>query len=164
MHLVFLMKMPEQWHTLPCCTPFEYSCLKDSYSYSLHTSNRSAVRVLKNPVDKNSNRNSVQTVLSLTMTTTVLWSWPSVFTGKWALPIIHEIDGTKKLPYTTFHQECLLGLSCLLSEMNKHILFDERGSGSSQILCSYLTRRSGVRYDTEQHQKLRKHLTPTLML
>ncbi len=28
-------------------------------------------------------------------------------------------------------------------------LFDERESGSSQILCSYLTTRSGARYDTK---------------
>ncbi len=37
-------------------------------------------------------------------------------------------------------------------------LFDERESGSSQILCSYLTTRSGVRYDTNAV------LEPTLLI
>ena len=35
-----------------------------------------------------------------------------------------------------------------LSDAVVYNLFDERESGSSQILCSYLTMRSGVRYDT----------------
>ena len=33
--------------------------------------------------------------------------------------------------------------------MEQYVEFDERASGSSQILYSYLMRRSGVRYDTK---------------
>ncbi len=33
-------------------------------------------------------------------------------------------------------------------------LFDERESGSSQILCSYLTTESGFRYDTKNLRHL----------
>ncbi len=37
---------------------------------------------------------------------------------------------------------------CNMDQSRYYNLFDERESGSSQILCSYLTMRSRVRYDT----------------
>ncbi len=40
-------------------------------------------------------------------------------------------------------------VKCQIYDQGFYNLFDERESGSSQILCSYLTTRSGVRYDTK---------------
>ncbi len=66
-----------------------------------------------------------------------------------------EIIGNHHLGYSR-HGISLDNSKDLNWAISFYNLFDERESGSSQILCSYLMTRSGVRYDTKNLASTRR--------